>query len=200
MSPVKLFHKYRGLSDFTLGSLLAAAGGILPDLVGRQTRYKVTEMPTERTIRYYLSHRLLDRPLGRKGTASIFGYRHLLQVLVIKYLQSQYLPLKKIGSVMGGLSNRELEQLLPEGQAGRAPRKPPFAGMIPPDGMPPLSASALPGEQRWRHFTVAPGVEMHLRDDLAPPRDRGELDRWESRIYRLLESLLHNPGGRKKGP
>ncbi len=191
MSPVKLFHKYRGLSDFTLRSLLAAAGEILPDLVGRQTRYKVTEMPTERTIRYYLSHRLLDRPLGKKGTSSIFGYRHLLQVLAIKYLQSQYLPLKKIGSVMGGLSNRELEQLLPEGQAGRLPR-------IPPDGTPPPAARTLPGEQRWRHFTVAPGVEMRLRDDLAPPRDGRELDRWEDRIRDILESLLRNPGGRKK--
>ena len=198
MSPVKAFHKYRGLSDFTLKSLLAAAGELLPDLVGRQTRYKVTEMPTERTIRYYLSHRLLDRPLGRKGTASIFGYRHLLQVLAIKYLQSQYLPLKKIGSVMGGLSNRELEQLLPEGRAGTAPRKPLPAGRIPPDGTPAPAAHALPGEQRWRHFTVAPGVEIHLRNDLVPPREGRELDRWESRIRDILESLLHNPGGRKK--
>jgi DNA-binding transcriptional MerR regulator len=199
MSPVKLFHKYRGLSDFTIGSLLAAAKGILPDLVGRQTRYKVTEMPTERTIRYYLSHRLLDRPLGKKGTASIFGYRHLLQVLTIKHLQSQYLPLKKIESVMVGLSNRELEQLLPEGQAGTPPRKPPSSGRILAEGTIPPAAGALTGEQRWRRFAVAPGIEMHLRDNLAPPRDRDELDRWERRIRRLLESLLHSPGGRKKG-
>jgi DNA-binding transcriptional MerR regulator len=198
MSPVKLFHKYRGLSDFTLRSLLAAAGEILPDLVGRQTRYKVTEMPTERTIRYYLSHRLLDRPLGRRGNSSIFGYRHLLQVLVIKYLQSQYLPLKKIGAVMGGLSNRELEQLLPEGQAGRLPQKPPSSGRVTSDGTLPLAARTLPGEQRWRHFTVAPGVEMHLRDDFVPPRDGRELDRWESRIRDILGSLLHLPSGKKK--
>ena len=198
MSPVKLFHKYRGMSDFTLGSLLAAARDILPDLVGRQTRYKVTEMPTERTIRYYLSHRLLDRPLGRKGTSSTFGYRHLLQVLAIKYLQSQYLPLKKIESVMEGLSNRELEQLLPEGQAGTAPRPPLSTGKISPDDTLSPAARALPGEQRWRHFTVAPGVEMRLRDDLAPPRDIRELERWESRIRDILETLFHDPDGRKK--
>jgi DNA-binding transcriptional MerR regulator len=199
MSPVKLFHKYRGLSDFTLGSLLAAARNILPDLVGRQTRYKVTEMPSERTIRYYLSHRLLDRPLGRKGTASIFGYRHLLQVLAIKYMQSQYLPLKKIESVMRGLSNRELEQLLPEGQADTLTRKPPSSGMIPLQGTFHPPARTLPGERRWRHFTVAPGVELNLREEFAPPRNRGELDRLERRIRHLLESLFHNPGGRKKG-
>ena len=120
MSPVRLFHKYRGLRNLTLASLLAAVAELLPKLVGRQVRYRVTEFPTERTLRYYIAQGLVDSPSGKKGTSSLYGYRHLLQVLAVKYLQSQYLPLKKIKTLLRGRSNRELERLLPDSRSHRA--------------------------------------------------------------------------------
>ncbi len=121
MAVVRVFHKYRGLSDFTLESLTATARGLLPRLAERQPRYKVSELPTERTIRFYISRGLVDKPIGRKGTSALYGYRHLLQILTIKYLQSEYLPLHKIHSLIQGRSNRNLELFLPEGATAVAP-------------------------------------------------------------------------------
>src|ERR1700759_4360601 len=61
-----------------------------------QEKATVTEVPDERTIRYYLNEGLLSPADEKQGTASVFGYRHLLQLLVIKKLQSEHLPIRKI--------------------------------------------------------------------------------------------------------
>ena len=52
--------------------------------------------------------------MAKEGSHARYGYRHLLQVMAIKYLQSQYLPLVKIRSLVENISNRDLELLIPE--------------------------------------------------------------------------------------
>lgn len=209
MSPVKLFHKYRGLRDFTLSSLLEAAGAILPRLVNSQTRWKVTDVPTKRTVRYYMTQGLVDRPLGRKGVTSFFSYRHLLQVLAVKYLQSQYLPLRTIKSMIGGRSNRELERLLPEGLAGKqtgksmttdaaalaSGRKRAREGAETPDGRKPerIRGGAAGGEL-WRRHNISPGVALMLREDVPPRPAAGRVRTMEERIGRLLRRLSPGDG------
>ncbi len=213
MSPVKLFHKYRGLSDFTLTSLLRTARVLLPRMVGKQTRYKVTDLPSERTVRYYISRGIMDRPLGKRGTTSLFGYRHLLQLLAIKYLQSQYLPLEKIRIVLAGRSNRELEEILPDGSSGV--RGSAAATVITGSGreLPPppgaearRSAGGRPrtddesggreGVRQWRRYSVAPGVELHLREEHFTPVDEGEVEGWGRSILSILsKSLEDRPEG-----
>jgi len=86
----------------------------IPQVVLTQTKYRVTEIPSERTIRFYTTNKLVDKPLAKEGVHALFGYRHLLQVMAIKYLQSQYLPLVKIRSLVENISNRDLELLIPE--------------------------------------------------------------------------------------
>jgi DNA-binding transcriptional MerR regulator len=75
-------------------------------------------VPDERTVRYYLSEGLLSPAEEKQGTASVFGYRHLLQLLVVKKLQSEHLPIRKIKELVGGRVERDLERLLGAGEGG----------------------------------------------------------------------------------
>lgn len=199
MSPVRLFHKYRGLRNLTLASLLEAVAELLPKLVGRQVRYRVTELPTERTLRYYIAQGLVDSPSGKKGTSSLYGYRHLLQVLAVKYLQSQYLPLKKIRTLLKGRSNRELERLLPDSKNHRA-----SLDTVLNDGgsagerEPPVRGPSAGGE-RWRRVKVRAGLEIHFREDVAVPRDPEELRKWQEDLLRPLERLWLAAGAKGTG-
>ena len=114
MASVRSFHRYRGESSFTMSQFIAILREQLPQVAPSQTKYRVTEIPSERTIRFYTANNLVDKPVAREGSHARYGYRHLLQVLSIKYLQSQYLPLVKIRSLVENVSNRDLEILIPE--------------------------------------------------------------------------------------
>jgi DNA-binding transcriptional MerR regulator len=198
MSPVRLFHKYRGLRNLTLASLLAAVAELLPKLVGRQVRYRVTEVPTERTLRYYIGQGLVDSPSGKKGTSSLYGYRHLLQVLAVKYLQSQYLPLKKIKALLRGRSNRELERLLPDSRSHRASLD---TVLKDGDGGGESRAPARrppAGGERWHRVKIRAGLEIHFREDVTAPRDPEELRKWKADILRPLERLWLEAEGEEK--
>jgi len=202
MSPVRLFHKYRGLRNLTLAALLETVVDLLPKLVKRQVRYRVTDLPTERTLRYYITQGLVDPPSGKKGTSSLYGYRHLLQVLAVKYLQSQYLPLKKIRTLLKGRSNRELERLLPDSRTHRA-----SLDTVLKDGDGAGSAGESrasarrpsAGGERWRRVKVRAGLEIHFREDIAAPRDPEELRKWQEDLLRPLERLWLEAGGKGTG-
>jgi DNA-binding transcriptional MerR regulator len=49
---------------------------------------QVRAIPDERTIRYYGTIGLLDRPASMRGRTALYGRRHLAQVVAIKRLQS----------------------------------------------------------------------------------------------------------------
>ena len=114
MAAVRPFHRYRGEMSFTLPRLVTILEEQVPLIAPEQTRYRVTTLPTGRTIRFYTARGLVDKPLAREGQLALYGYRHLLQVLAVKYLQSHYLPLRKVRSLLENASNRDLEQLMPE--------------------------------------------------------------------------------------
>ena len=62
--------------------------------------YKVSELAekawvTKRTIHYYISKGLLLPPEG-SGVNSLYNDEHLERLLLIKKLQSEYMPLNKI--------------------------------------------------------------------------------------------------------
>jgi DNA-binding transcriptional MerR regulator len=99
--------KYTGVAELAdhVARILAESGPT-------QERGTVSEVPDERTIRYYLSEGLISPAEERQGTASVYGYLHLLQLLAVKKLQSEHLPIRKIREVVGGRSERELERLV----------------------------------------------------------------------------------------
>jgi DNA-binding transcriptional MerR regulator len=91
--------------------LAAAATEMILTLGPVQDRGTVKDVVEERTVRYYQSEGLLETPSEKRGTASVFGYKHLLTLVVIKTMQSKNLPIRKIKEIIREKSEGELEQL-----------------------------------------------------------------------------------------
>ncbi|MDQ7824543.1 MAG: MerR family transcriptional regulator [Candidatus Eremiobacteraeota bacterium] len=72
---------------------------------------RVSSVPDTRTIRYYTTLGLLDRP-SQSGRHAHYGKRHVLQLMAVKALQALALPLSRIQEKLYGLSNDELEAML----------------------------------------------------------------------------------------
>ena len=111
----ELLEKALATRDLTLAELVKTTGELLSRVAPRQTRYKVTERPDVRTIRYYISQKLLPRPDSYQGGKARFSGRHLLRLLVIKKLQAEHQTLRQIGRVLEQ-SDARLHELLVGGQ------------------------------------------------------------------------------------
>ena len=99
--------QYVGLPEFA-----QTGARILAEMGLEQARGTVTSVPDERTIRYYMAEGLVESPGEKQGTASVFGYVNLLQLLAVKKLQAEHLPIRKIRELVAGKSEQELETLL----------------------------------------------------------------------------------------
>src|ERR1044072_5707527 len=99
--------KYVGLLEFA-----RVGEQILAEMGFEQARGTVTSVPDERTIRYYMTEGLIQTPKEKQGTASVFNYLNLLQLLTVKKLQAEHLPIRKIRELVAGKSEQELETLL----------------------------------------------------------------------------------------
>jgi DNA-binding transcriptional MerR regulator len=113
---------------------------------GEQDLYNIDELAdlggvTRRTVRYYVQEGLLPAPLG-VGRGRHYGQTHLDRLLEVKAWQEAGLSLDEI----------------------RSPRTPPPGGGKPaPRGPQPLPRST------WRRLTLAPGVELHVANDVKLP-------------------------------
>ena len=105
---------YRSNEYVGVRELADAAERILRELQPEQTKGTVSDYPNERTIRFYLSEGLLPPPTAKRGQSSLFRYRHLITLLVIKKLQSEGLPISVIKSLIADRGIDELEKLLGE--------------------------------------------------------------------------------------
>src|SRR5215510_7241451 len=110
--------KYVGLLEFArIGEQILAEMGL------EQARGTVTSVPDERTIRYYMAEGLIQTPGEKHGTASLFSYLNLLQLLTVKKLQAEHLPIRKIRELVAGKSEQELETLLGIGSTPKKSRE-----------------------------------------------------------------------------
>jgi DNA-binding transcriptional MerR regulator len=166
--------------DLELDELLEYAIRFIPLFVTKQIRYKVTDIPTKRTIQYYVHKGLIGKP-GRRGRRSAFSYRHLLQVLAVKKLQSDYLPLRKIAEITRASRERELENILTGERRVLSPLKP--LG----------SPSPNPFWTSWRRVRIDDHIELSVEEgfDLLDPCV--DLDVINAKIINAL-SLLSLPG------
>lgn len=182
MANVRPFHRYRGESSLTMAQFIAALRELIPQVAPTQTKYRVTELPSERTVRFYTATNLVDKPVAREGSHARYGYRHLLQVLAVKYLQSQYLPLVKIRSLVENVSNRDLELLIPDiapvtathrgiARADRTvvenkflPQTFVFNAVHDDREAAPLDRDVVDTaiHDTWRRVEIGPGVELHV--------------------------------------
>src|SRR5262245_59248242 len=102
---------------WTLDELSAQVALALASGYAGQANGRVREVPDRRTIRYYTTLGLMDRPADVHGRMALYGARHLLQVVAIKRLQARGLSLAEIQSRLVGLTDSALRELarLPEG-------------------------------------------------------------------------------------
>ena len=183
--------KYVGLPEFA-----RVSEQILEEMNLEQERGTVTSVPDERTIRYYMTEGLVQTPEERQGTASVFGYLNLLQLLTVKKLQAEHLPIRKIRELVAGKNAQELEMMLGvRGASGKkteakryletllssAPSQPLMETAAAPPSPPPQAAAQ---SHSWQRVEIEPGLELHIRSDYAPPPTT-------ARTKSLLEKAIH---------
>lgn len=148
---------------FTLPGLAAEVGRWCAAMPNRSADDRVASTADERTLRYYQSIGLLDRPLRYDGRQAIYGHRHLLQALSAKALQARGYTLAQVQRALAGASTTLLEEAVAEALGGAAPEQPPPAG---PNVAPPVPPRASPTP--WASFALAPGVIVSLDPALHP--------------------------------
>jgi len=168
---MKALETFKQMPPCTAEALVSYLGELLPQIAGTQERYKVTDVPTLRTLRFYTSQGLLDKPVAYEGRTARYGYRHLLQVVVIKCLQANHLPLRKIREMLQGLSNQDLEGLLD--LPARAWREEESASLIWQDGFAPPPGEA-PGQAARGSGLALPLLRGILQSRVASPPFRPE--------------------------
>jgi DNA-binding transcriptional MerR regulator len=143
---------------WTLDQLSAAVSRALTVDYAGSVNGRVRDVPDRRTIRYYTTLGLIDRPAAMRGRTAMYGRRHLLQLVAIKRLQAEGSSLAEVQARLVGLTDRALEALarLPaELDAPPAPR----------------GAPEPPPRRAERFWTAAPAPAA--RPLLAVPLDHG---------------------------
>jgi DNA-binding transcriptional MerR regulator len=164
---------YHGLAPWSLRDLAALAGtlleasGVVPVNVAARAR------PTERTIRFYVMKGLVDPPEGR-GTAAVYRYRHLLQVLGIKLRQMDGASLETLSREFADVTGDVLERRVATALGPGVPAPDELGaleGILPARGrsaraMRPRMAEAAASSQArsslLRRIVLAPGAELIL--------------------------------------
>src|SRR5271155_561007 len=72
---------------------------------------RVRDIPDLRTIRYYTTAGLLERPAEMRGRTALYGRRHLLQLVAIKRLQAKGHTLAELQGQLLGKTDAELAHL-----------------------------------------------------------------------------------------
>jgi DNA-binding transcriptional MerR regulator len=111
---------------------------------------RVRHIPDQRTIRYYTTLGLMDRPAEMRGRTALYSRRHLLQLVAIKRLQARGLSLSAIQQQLLGLGDAALRRLarLPEGVERANGSEAPSP-----------SAAAPPRERFWMAMPAAPSSD-----------------------------------------
>ena len=106
----------------TIGELaLAVQQALAETAYPGQTSGRIREVPDRRTIRYYTTIGLLDKPAEMRGRTAYYGRRHLLQLVAIKRLQARGKSLVEIQEMLTGASDSALLKLAdaPDGTSER---------------------------------------------------------------------------------
>lgn len=151
----------RTLSELVADLATAMAGW--PDPANGQVR----ALPDERTLRWYGTIGLLDRPLSWRGRTALYGERHRLQVLAVKRLQSAGWPIASIQERLLGADDATLSavavdaptQPVPAAAEAEAPRSRSAFWAAP--------ATSTPTAQTRLHVDLGVGAELVLPADAA---------------------------------
>lgn len=207
--PLLALREYAKLAPWNIRDLAALAGAILNASGVTPINAAAQSQPSDRTIRFYVTRRLMSPPEGR-GTAATYGYRHLLQLLSIKLRQMEGATLatitkditdspgdvleKRVAASLGNLPTPEeidfRSIVAPRGRVARA------VGRHPPaDG-----AGAGAGQQpnapvgAWYRIPLEDGAEFSLRHDHPAARTPAQRQRLAERLARAVRESAGESG------
>jgi DNA-binding transcriptional MerR regulator len=150
-------------SLWTLEELRALAETILLSEGITPPSGRVRAVPDRRTLRYYTTLGLLAPPAGFRGRTALYGSAHVAQVVLIKRLQVEGLPLAGIQERLAGMTPVELERLarLPEPLPDFTARLEVLDGPEEPSSPEPESPASAPAQAgSWIH--LGQGVTLLL--------------------------------------
>jgi len=130
---------------------------------------RVRSVPDRRTIRYYTTLGLLDKPAEMHGRTAFYGRRHLLQLVAIKKLQAHGLSLVDVQKSLAGADNRKLIRWagLPKGFWDTLPAPAQPKPLSPDD----LLAASGPEEEGQGHEGTRDGERFWAVSPAAPPAE-----------------------------
>ena len=155
--PLAVLREYRGLAPWGLRDLAALSAGLLDASGVVPVNAAARARPSERTIRFYVTRGLVSPPDGR-GTAAVYSYRHLLQVLAIKLRQMEGATLDAMGKEFEGLTGDVIERRVASA----------LGPVMPPPTAWPCSRRRAPAGAGW----AAPCSAGSRRSKVRCPEDR----------------------------
>lgn len=123
------------------------------NLISAQQDNRVSAAPDVRTIRYYTTLGLIDRP-SIEGRVARYRRRHLLQLLAIKALQGLSMPLADIQARLYSLGDAELEGVI-EAVA---------ASIRATEGQKEISQANSSRPVVWREIVIEPGLKVSAEE------------------------------------
>ncbi|HEX3588659.1 MAG TPA: MerR family transcriptional regulator [Pseudonocardiaceae bacterium] len=96
---------------WTIDELSAGVADALAAGYPGQSNGRVRDVPDRRTIRWYTTIGLLDRPAAMRGRTALYGRRHLLQLVAIKRLQADGRTLAAVQQELVGATDETLEDV-----------------------------------------------------------------------------------------
>jgi DNA-binding transcriptional MerR regulator len=99
------------VEPWTIDELSTRLARALADGRSGQVNGRIRQIPDRRTIRYYTTIGLVDRPTAMRGRTALYGPRHLLQLVAIKKLQARGLALADVQRHLLGATDATLAQL-----------------------------------------------------------------------------------------
>lgn len=177
---------------WTIDELSAGVAEALTGDYPGQSNGRVRDVPDRRTIRWYTTIGLLDRPAAMRGRTALYDRRHLLQLVAIKRLQAAGHTLAAVQGELLGATVATLERIAalpdhaPSPAAPREPTRERFWAAAPaqpaPSGDGAGDRSVVHGVRLGTGVTLLLGAATH-----APDQD--ELAAIEAAAGPLLELL-----------
>lgn len=135
---------------------------------------QIRAVPDDRTVRYYATIGLLDRPAAMRGRTALYNKKHVAQVVAIKRLQTMGRSLAEIQALWPTLDDATLSRMsgieLPGATGKKSARKDFWkaepARVVAPAVPLPTPQPAAPAEL---HVELAPNISLTiaLSDDIA---------------------------------
>ena len=204
--PLLALRDYAKLAPWNIRDLSTIAGGILNASGVTPINAAAQSHPSDRTIRFYVTRKLMSAPDGR-GTAATYGYRHLLQLLAIKLRQMEGATLvaieKELGESPGDVIEKRVaaslgsvpapdELMAGARSAGGAPRGR-VARMLAhrhqaePSGRSGGKGGSVPVDSgAWYRIGIGDGMEVAMRADHPAARSSDLRTRVAAAVARAL--------------